>query len=126
MTAVEVRNETKGTTLLSKGRMALRWKERLVGLMGRRSLGEGEGLVIRPCESIHTHWMRFPIDVVFVDVDDVVVKAFPDVKPWRVRFGGGRADTVIEGPAGMIERSGTEPGDRIRFGSSTSSSPPSG
>jgi hypothetical protein len=81
--------------------------------MGRKSLGPEEGMVIRPCEGIHTLWMHFPIDVVFVDVRDTVVRVFPNVAPFRLRFGGGKADTVIEGPIGMIERSGTRVGDSI-------------
>ncbi|MFH1278815.1 MAG: DUF192 domain-containing protein [Candidatus Eisenbacteria bacterium] len=121
MKPVVVTNGNRGTVLLAEGRMAVHWKERLAGLMGRKILGAEEGLVIRPCESIHTHWMRMPIDVVFIDVEGVAVRVFPNVKPWRMRFGGGRADTVIEGPVGMIGRSGTEPGDRIRIDPPTSS-----
>jgi uncharacterized membrane protein (UPF0127 family) len=112
---VSVQNETKGTVLFSRGEVARRWRDRLVGLMGRRSLGEEYGLVIEPCESIHTFWMRIPIDVVFIDVECNVVKAFAHVRPWRLRFGGRKADTVVEGPVGMIRRSGTSVGDRLRI-----------
>jgi hypothetical protein len=110
---VEVRNGTRGTVLLSRASLARTWTSRLRGLMGRRQLGPDEGMVIRPCEAIHTLWMRFPIDVVFVDVRDVVVAVCPNVRPFRVRLGGRSADSVIEGPVGMIERSGTRPGDKL-------------
>jgi len=110
-----VRNETKGTALFSRGEVARRWRHRLVGLMGRRSLDEEYGLIIEPCESIHTFWMRIPIDVVFIDLECNVVRVFADVRPWRVRFGGWKADTVIEGPVGMIQRSRTSVGDRLRI-----------
>jgi uncharacterized membrane protein (UPF0127 family) len=110
---VIVRNVSRGAPLFSGGFLATAWRDRLVGLMGRRSLGPDEGLVIRPCESIHTLWMRFPIDVVFLDAGGTVVAVFPRVRPFRLRFGGGWAHAVVEGPLGMIERSGTRTGDRI-------------
>ncbi len=80
-------------------------------------------MVIRPCEGIHTLWMRFPIDVVFLDVHDAVVRVFPNVVPFRLRFGGGKADTVIEGPVGMIDRSGTRVGDSIAIAQAGPSGP---
>jgi uncharacterized membrane protein (UPF0127 family) len=110
---VIARNVSRGTPLFSGGFLATAWRDRLVGLMGRRSLGRDEGLVIRPCESIHTLWMRFSIDVVFLDAGGTVVAVFPCVPPFRLRFGGWRAHAVVEGPPGMIERSGTRTGDRI-------------
>ncbi|RPJ48917.1 MAG: DUF192 domain-containing protein [Candidatus Latescibacterota bacterium] len=116
MKQVEVRNATRGTVLLSRGPLAESWRTRLIGLMGRKGLAEGEGMVIRPCEAIHTMWMHFPIDVVFVDVKDVVVAVFPRVRPFRFRLGGRDADTVIEGPVGMIAKSGTRAGDSLQIG----------
>ena len=113
MRAIRVLNESRGTVLIERGGLARSWKERLVGLMGRKKLGPGDGLVIRPCESIHTCWMRFPIDVIFTDVEDRVVRLFPAVPPWRMKIGGRGADTVIEVPPGTIAASGTERGDRI-------------
>ncbi len=115
MKPIHLLNSTRGTTLFVNGQLATLWKDRLIGLMGRRNLEPDEGIVIQPCESIHTHWMRFAIDVVFIDVKGIVVKVCPNVRPWRVRFGGWNADTVIEGVPGMIERSGTQPGDRIKI-----------
>lgn len=125
MKPVGVRNETKSTRLFTRGFLAVEWRERLIGLMGRKELGAGEGLVIRPCESIHTCWMRFVLDVVFVDVEEVVVRVYREVNPWRMRFGGRHADTVIEGPAGMIDRSATQVGDRLRIVPLSESSSPS-
>ncbi|MFH1679746.1 MAG: DUF192 domain-containing protein [Candidatus Eisenbacteria bacterium] len=115
MKNVEVRNVSRGTLLLPRGLLAISWESRLVGLMGRKALAPDEGLVIRPCESIHTMWMRFPIDVVFVDVRNTAVRAFPNVAPFRLRFGGWDAHAVIEGPVGMIQRSGTRVGDGIEI-----------
>lgn len=87
---------------------------RLAGLLGRRQLPVGEGLLLRPAPSIHTFFMRFPIDVVYLDYDFTVLGASPNVKPWRV---AGRYGTraILELPAGEWERHGIEPGERLRL-----------
>src|SRR4051794_5464496 len=88
---------------------------RTKGLLGRSGLPGGEGLLLRPGSSIHTFFMRFPIDVVFLDRDLAVRKVVPDVGPWRVSFGlGSRA--VLELPAGECARRGLAPGDRLVAG----------
>ena len=71
--------------------------QRFMGLMGRRSLPEGEGLLILRCNSIHTFFMRFPIDATFLDRDDNVVKVVRNIRPWRLCvWGGRRAVKVLE------------------------------
>jgi uncharacterized membrane protein (UPF0127 family) len=85
------------------------------GLLGRRELPSGEGLLLRPASSIHTLFMRFPIDVVFLDRDLAVRKVVPEVRPWRLAFGlGSRA--VLELPAGECARRGIAQGDRLVAG----------
>jgi uncharacterized protein len=68
---------------------------RFRGLMGRRSLRAGEGLFLRPGGSVHTMFMRFPIDVVFLDDELRVLKVVPALRPWRAA-GARRARAVIE------------------------------
>jgi uncharacterized membrane protein (UPF0127 family) len=75
---------------------------RFIGLMGRPAMGEGEGLWIEPCNSIHMFFMRFPIDAVFVDREGRVKRVLEGLRPWRVSpivFG---ARAVIELPAGTV------------------------
>ena len=85
------------------------------GLLGRRELPGGEGLLLRPASSIHTLFMRFPIDLVFLDRELVVRKVVPEVGPWRFAFGlGSRA--VLELPAGECERRRIARGDRLVAG----------
>jgi uncharacterized membrane protein (UPF0127 family) len=87
---------------------------RLTGLLGRSRLRSGEGLLIRPTSAIHTCFMRFPIDAVFLDRDLVVLRAVSDMRAWRVRAcRGSRA--VLELAAGEIWRLGIRPGDRLRL-----------
>jgi uncharacterized protein len=92
--------------------IAERYHERLVGLLGRRSLPAGEGLLIRPASSVHTLFMRFPIDVVFLDRDGVVVGIRHNVAPWRAAFAR-RAHSTLELAAGEAGRAGVEVGDRL-------------
>jgi uncharacterized protein len=87
---------------------------RLRGLLGRPALEEGEGLLIRPANSIHTWFMRSVIDAVFLDRDLVVVHVAPDMKPWR--FAGRRGSRfVLEVAAGESARRGIERGARLRL-----------
>ena len=85
---------------------------RLRGLLGRKGLGSGEGILLRPAPAIHTWFMRFPIDAVFVDRDLAVLKVAANVTPWRMaRCRGARA--VLELAAGEAGRRGIGPGDRL-------------
>jgi uncharacterized protein len=72
---------------------------RMRGLLGRTELPRGEGILLRPCGSIHTFFMRFPIDAVFVDRDGKVVGVERELKPWRTARRRG-AKTVLELTAG--------------------------
>ena len=85
---------------------------RLRGLLGRAGLERGEGILLRPASSIHMWFMRFPIDALFVDGDNRVLRIAADLKPWRLAWcRGGKA--VVELPAGECERLGLRPGDRL-------------
>ena len=84
------------------------------GLLGRSSLPPGEGLLIRPTWSIHMFFMRFPIDAVFLDRDDVVVRTAEHLRPWRAASKRG-AKAVLELAAGECARRGVRVGDRLRL-----------
>ena len=84
------------------------------GLLGRRELPPGEALLLRPASSIHTAFMRFPIDAVFLDRELVVLRVVPRVRPWRAAARL-RARAVLELGAGEAERLGLRPGERLRL-----------
>lgn len=86
---------------------------RALGLMFRRDLPRGEGLWLRPCGSVHTWFMRFPIDLVFLDGDAAVVRVLRGVRPWRLAFGGRGARSVIEVRSGWLAEDDVRPGDRL-------------
>jgi len=85
---------------------------RLRGLLGRNGLETGEGLLLRPASSIHTFFMRFPIDAVFLDRALVVVGIAGAVEPWRAASRRG-AKAVLELPAGESFRRGLAVGDQL-------------
>lgn len=87
-------------------------RARLRGLLGRRVLPPGEGLLLRPCASVHTCFLRFPIDVVLLDADDRVVAVVERLPPWRMA-GHRRTKAVLELAAGEAQRRAINPGDRL-------------
>jgi uncharacterized protein len=82
------------------------------GLLGRKSLPQGEGVLLRPAGSIHTFFMRFPIDAVFVAGDGTVIGIERELKPWRTARRSG-AKAVLELAAGTVQRAGLEVGQRV-------------
>ena len=87
---------------------------RMRGLLGRSSLPSGQGILLRPAASVHTFFMRFPIDVVFLDKELRVVEIAGDLRPWRVAGKRG-AKAVLELPAGECARRDLAVGDQVRF-----------
>ena len=109
-----LRREDDGRVVCERCVIADTLPRRLRGLLGVRGLPAGEGIVLRPGWSIHTAFMRFPIDVVYVDADQVVIKVVPNLKPWRASTCRGARD-VVELAAGECERRGLKPGDRVTW-----------
>jgi uncharacterized membrane protein (UPF0127 family) len=101
-----------GRVICERCAVADRPLARLRGLLGRRALGRGEGLLIRPAPSVHTWFMRFAIDVVLLDRGGRVLAVRPDIGPWRVAGCRG-ARAVLELPAGEAARRGLVPGARL-------------
>jgi hypothetical protein len=112
---MRILNQTKNTALAQRAIVAETLFTRIKGLIGRKELSPGEAMVIKPCNSIHTLFMRFPIDVLFVDKDHKVIKAIPALAPFRVApicFGSVLA---VELPTGTITSTSTAPGDSLLF-----------
>ncbi len=116
------RNETRGTVLAQEIEIATSLWGKFMGLMGRRSLASGSALWLPNENGIHTFFMRFPIDAVFVgraapDGSRPVLSTHRGLRPWTgivplVRGAAG----VLELPIGSIDASGTVPGDTVRVG----------
>jgi uncharacterized protein len=110
-----VRNSRTGAVLAERVERASTILARLRGLLGRRALPDGEALLIEPCASIHTFFMRFTIDAAFLSRELRVLRAIPDVVPWRAtRFHRG-ATMALELPRGTLARTGTREGDALEL-----------
>jgi uncharacterized protein len=117
LTATVVVRRLDGTLVCEKCEVADSILSRMRGLLGRSELPPGEGLLIRPAPSIHTFFMRFTIDVVFLDGDLRVLAVRPEVGPWRTAGHRG-ARAVLELPAGESSRRGIRAGDQLAVGPS--------
>lgn len=111
---MQVLNLTRHTALATCLEVAGTGKNRRRGLLGRESMAFGEGLWIVPCEAVHTFFMRFPIDLVYLDRDKRIRKLTRDVAPWRLSACLS-AHSVLELPAGTLRSTQTELGDALEF-----------
>lgn len=102
----ELKIKIKGTdTVISqKTILAQTMKDRMIGLMFSKDIPRGDGLLISPCNSIHTFFMRYPIDVVFLDKNNIVVKFYRSLKAWRITPLFFRSNKVLELRAGTLPR----------------------
>jgi len=107
-----VRNQTRGTVLAHSVEVADTSAKRRTGLLKRERLQTGEGLWIVPCESVHTFFMKFPIDLVYLSRRQKVRKVRSAVPPWR--FSACLlAHSVLELAAGTVAATGTAVGDQL-------------
>ena len=110
---IVVRNMTRSTVLAARCMIASSMGDRIVGLLRHDHLERGAGLLIERTQSIHMFFMRFPIDVVFLDAADRVTKVVTGLRPWRVVWWARGARDCIELPVGAIASSGTQVGDQL-------------
>jgi hypothetical protein len=83
-------------------------------LLKRSKLENGEGLWIIPCEAVHTFFMKFPLDLIYIDRKHRIRKVVRNVAPWRVSACLS-AQSIIELPAGMIDETDSQPGDQLEI-----------
>lgn len=107
---MKIENRTRGTMIAAEAQVADSFLSRGRGLIGRPPLREGQALVIRPCKGIHTWFMKYPIDVVYVDATDTVIDIETQIAPWRLCKPRRKASYVIE------LRAGTATPDRVQIG----------
>jgi uncharacterized membrane protein (UPF0127 family) len=113
---VALRREN-GTIVCERCLLAETALTRIKGLLGRRYLPPGDGILLKPASSVHMAFMRFAIDAVFLDADMRVVKIAADLKPWRAAGARG-AKSCVEISAGESARRGLTVGDRLIVDSS--------
>ncbi|MGC7847317.1 DUF192 domain-containing protein [Desulforudis sp. 1088] len=109
-------NLSRGNAVLVENlEFAITFGKRFLGLMGRRAINPRGGLLLQPCRSVHTFWMRFPIDLVYLDPAFRVVALLENVPPSRMAPGNRHTRSVLELPAGRLRETGTSAGDILRI-----------
>jgi CheY-like chemotaxis protein/uncharacterized membrane protein (UPF0127 family) len=108
------RNATRGTVLAERCRIASSSLARLRGLLGTSGLPPGEGLLLRPCKQVHTFFMQYELDLVFIDVDGATLQAIADFPRNRISPKLRDAVAVLELPAGTLAATPVVPGDLVR------------
>jgi hypothetical protein len=105
-------NQRTDEALAYRVEVAVTRRDRRRGLLGRDEFDASSALILAPCAAIHTMFMRFDIDAVFVDDDGRAVKVVPDLSPWRVAIDA-TAHAVVELPAGSLRERPVSVGDRL-------------
>lgn len=112
---MRVFNQTRNLPLITQGRVANTFWLRLRGLLGAKPLEQGEGLVLVGEKSIHTLFMSFPIDVIYVDKQEQVIRIDANMVPYRLGPFLARSAYVLEMPVGTITRTATAVGDQLKL-----------
>ena len=110
-----VTNSNRGTVLGEAIEVAITSAQRAKGLLGRDSLADGQGLLFKGTSSLHTFFMQFPIDILFIDKRGKVLKSARDVKPFKIVMAPFRSYYALELPVGSVDGSSTRVGDHILF-----------
>ena len=113
-------SKTTGKIVVAQLRIADGFGSRLAGLQFRRPLPAAAGLLLVPCNSVHTCFVRFPVDVVFLDNRGCVLAVRHNLHPWRLAFGPRKTHAVVEMIAGVA---GVEPGQALRLEPADESKP---
>jgi uncharacterized membrane protein (UPF0127 family) len=111
---IVVRNQTRNTVLADAAELADTSEKRRTGLLKHNRLDPGQGLWIVPCESVHSFFMKFAIDLVYLDRNKKVRKVRHRMVPWRLSACL-TAHSILELPAGVVAASGTQPGDQLEI-----------
>lgn len=111
-----LRNERTGLTVSAVLLPAFDSRSRRRGLLGETGLQRDAAVILAPCSAIHTWFMRFSIDVMFVQKNGTVRKVFPSLPPWRIAVDL-RSFAAIELAAGIALETGTRSGDRLSLAS---------
>lgn len=115
MKYVEIKNQSNHTILGTKIGYANSPLSRFFGLLKKTHLDNGEGILLIPCNSIHMFFMKFPIDVVFLDRKYRVLKTIENLKPWKISPVVFKAQSVLELPVGSIEKNQIKENDILEL-----------
>jgi hypothetical protein len=112
---MRIANRTRSTLIGLRVELAATWWSRLRGFLGRPEPALGEGLLLAPCDGIHTYGMAFDLDVLFLDERGRVLEVIQSLRPWRRTQRVAGARYVLEVPAGTVQASRTRVGDELTW-----------
>ncbi len=112
---MRVTNQSKNTVLADRCIVANTFLSRLKGLLGTSSLSQGEGLLLVGEKSIHTFFMAYPIDVVYINAEKTVIRLDRNLVPNRIGKHSAQSAYILELPVGVINSSRTDIGDQLQF-----------
>jgi uncharacterized protein len=115
MSMIRVINQTRGTVLGDRVRLADDLPSRSRGFLFRPAPADGEGILLSPCRAVHMYGVRFPLDIVFISETGQVVATYRELRPWRRSGLYGSALHALELPAGTIRATGTVVGDVLSW-----------
>jgi len=108
-------NQTQNVILAEDVFIAKTFFTRIKGLLGRKVFLPNQAIILDPCNSVHTFFMHFPIDILFVDKDYKVIDTLPNFSPNRISRTYWNSKKVIELPAGKLNISNTKPADQLQL-----------
>ncbi len=111
----KILNQRTGEIIASRAWIASDFMSRSTGLLNRSSLESDEALLIVPCNSIHMFFMKFPIDVIYLDKNYKIVRLVNDLAPWRLDSCHFKAYMTLETSAGKIAKSDIKLGDLLKI-----------
>jgi uncharacterized membrane protein (UPF0127 family) len=112
---MRIENRTRKTLVGTRVDLASTWWGRFKGFIGRQEPIPGEGILLWPCNAVHTYGMSFDLDILFLDERGRVLEMIRSFAPWKKTSRVPGARYVLEGPPGMIEESQTEVGDLLTW-----------
>jgi uncharacterized membrane protein (UPF0127 family) len=112
---VQATNISRNQLLAEHVLLANHFFKRLRGLLFTNSLPGGQGLLIKPCNSIHMIGMTYNIDAIFINKENIVIATLSNLKPWQISSIYWQANACLELPAGTIIKSGTILTDQLQF-----------
>lgn len=110
---ITITNNRTGNCLGRNIAVAASFRQRFIGLLGRSSLKEEEGLLIEKCNQVHMLFMRFEIGIIFLSPDLKIVGIRKSLKPWQISSRIAEAAQVLELPVGVIESTNCQVGDKL-------------
>ena len=110
-----IRKKEDAKVLARRAGLANNFFSRLKGLLGTKGLSKDEGIILDPCKSVHTFFMHYDLDVIFIDKNNTIVGFEPYLKPNRFSSYYGKAKKAIELPAGTIDEQTIALGQKLEF-----------